>query len=370
VLMHEVPLESTGGGVLLRGTLRCLSGAYRLTAVFPSYPHQLREVGQLVEDLRSEGTGAVPIPVVSDWGRWSFTVRRFLSSAPGSVCAMRTRFGSDILASATGSVGAPRWLLMAPFGLPYLPEGASPRDVRLYFTNVDEEIVVPVDNVWWRRMEARVERWKVRRFVRQASGRAGKCAAITAADATALTTRTGRQVSFLPPLMAPRTGFSREPERGRVLLTTNFTYAHNRVSLEWFLREVWPRVGCAVHLDVTGLDTPDGSLARLCGRAPRVTYRGFLPKRDLDTYFSRCAVAVNPTVSGSGFQIKMLDALARGVPVVSTARANPLGDRIPASDDPHVLADLVTQSGTDLSRTFDYVSLHREARREWLRFLA
>jgi hypothetical protein len=75
---------------------------------------------------------------------------------------------------------------------------------------------------------------------------------------------------------------------------------------------------------------------------------------------------INPTISGSGFQIKMLDALARGIPVVSTAFSNPLGQRIPSSDDPRVLADLIHKEAFSHERADStYNQVHNVTTATW-----
>jgi hypothetical protein len=154
-----------------------------------------------------------------------------------------------------------------------------------------------------------------------------------------------------------------------VLVTTNFSYSPNVESLRWFLREVWPRVDATARLTVAGLDD-GGHLAALCRRRERVTYVGCLDPRQLDDAFASSAVAVNPTILGSGFQVKLIDAVARSVPVVSTAFSNKLGPAIPSSDDPAELAALISaRLGPDTSPPIDYASFHRQAVEAWENFL-
>jgi hypothetical protein len=90
----------------------------------------------------------------------------------------------------------------------------------------------------------------------------------------------------------------------------------------------------------------------------------------LNIVFAHSAVVVNPTTTGSGFQIKLLDALARGVPVVTTNFSNRIGPDIPSSDDPRTLAELINRRlEPDDSRPFDYAAFHRQALAAWDRFL-
>ena len=97
---------------------------------------------------------------------------------------------------------------------------------------------------------------------------------------------------------------------------------------------------------------------------------GLLGPAELDAAFARTAVAVNPTLSGSGFQVKLLDAIARGVPIVSTAWSNKLGPAIPSSDDPRELARLITERLIPAaSPPFDYATFHASAVAAWTAFL-
>lgn len=88
-------------------------------------------------------------------------------------------------------------------------------------------------------------------------------------------------------------------------------------ALEWFLGDVWPRLQAlrpSVRLDVVGAigtafaDLPQG-----------VEQRGMVP--DLAPYLSRAALAIAPQRIGSGLNVKLLDYLAHGLPVVASPLA-------------------------------------------------
>lgn len=369
-LMHEIPLENAGGGVLLREILRHLSQNYSITAIFPVNSYQNDVYDKLIHELEQEGIVALGMPLRSDWGRLSFTLARFFSVLPGCVCAMDSVAAKKCIAALTSDYQPECWLLISPFAACYLPEYVRPDQVRLYYTNVDEDIMAPSHGTVRQRVEGWFEKYKVRLYVFRTAGLAKKRAAITANNANVLTRKTGREVSYVPPLMAPRVLDRSVVQVGLALITTNYTYSHNRISMEWFFREVWPIVNQDVRLEVTGLDTPDGDLRRLCEQFPRVAYLGFLSKVELEKAFQRCAVVINPTISGSGFQIKMLDAMARGVPVVSTEFANPLGQSVPCSDDPkqfaHIIHNTALKSGHFV---ISYDKFHHtaiEAWKDWL----
>lgn len=368
VAMHELPLESTGGGVLLRELLRHWAERRPTVAVYPVYPHQRDKVEALGPELAAEGIEVVAVPVAPDWGRRSFTLRRLLSPLPGSVVAFHHAGARARIETLAAQIPKATWLLVAPFSAALLPSDISPERVAIYYTNVDEDIVTPLGPGVLRRWEAAVERGRVRRYVMRSALRPSRWAAITQKNADTLTATLRRQVTYVPPLMASRPVDHSRREAGLALITTNYTYPHNRTSLEWFVRDVWPLVDASFRLEVSGLDDGRGALPRLLSSIPRARYLGFLSRADLEAAFARCAVVVNPTRSGSGFQIKMLDAISRGIPLVSTHIANPLEGLVPSADSPSDFARLISAVAADGGR-LDYQAFYREAQEKWTAFL-
>jgi glycosyltransferase involved in cell wall biosynthesis len=78
-----------------------------------------------------------------------------------------------------------------------------------------------------------------------------------------------------------------------------------------------PRIRAAVpdvELVVVG-DTREVNVRGLSG--PGVSFAGHVP--DVTTYYDQASVAVVPLNSGAGTRLKVLEALAHGVPLVSTS---------------------------------------------------
>jgi glycosyltransferase involved in cell wall biosynthesis len=71
-----------------------------------------------------------------------------------------------------------------------------------------------------------------------------------------------------------------------------------------------------VRLRVIGRDPSAALLALVEQHAPNVVLEGFVA--DLDSVFSRATASLAPLRFGSGVKIKMLDAMARGVPTIAT----------------------------------------------------
>jgi glycosyltransferase involved in cell wall biosynthesis len=107
------------------------------------------------------------------------------------------------------------------------------------------------------------------------------------------------------------------PDAPALLFTGTMSYPPNAEALIWLLREIWPRVRDAVpdaRLLVVGRDAPDEA-RRLAD--PHVEIAGWVP--DMAPWFARASVVLVPILSGGGTRLKVLDGLASGRPVVSTA---------------------------------------------------
>jgi glycosyltransferase involved in cell wall biosynthesis len=101
-----------------------------------------------------------------------------------------------------------------------------------------------------------------------------------------------------------------------MLFLGSFRHEPNRIALEWFVEQVLPRVTERwpdARLVVVGADAPQRHpYADRTG----LEIRGFV--EDIREPLSRYAVFVCPILSGSGVRVKLLEAYASGIPVVST----------------------------------------------------
>jgi glycosyltransferase involved in cell wall biosynthesis len=95
-------------------------------------------------------------------------------------------------------------------------------------------------------------------------------------------------------------------------------YPPNADALRWFLDEVWPLLGAdrsEMTVNVAGPRPPEDIVAA-GERDPRVRVHGYV--EDVEPLYQQAAVFIVPLLSGSGVRVKILEAMARGVPVVST----------------------------------------------------
>jgi len=130
----------------------------------------------------------------------------------------------------------------------------------------------------------------------------------------------GATIGTLPPLL-------REPSGTRVRHYTGapeftfiggFDYAPNRDGLDWFLsscRDAVRQVLPDVVINVVGSGT-DAGLPSGQAWGESVRFLGWVD--DLDTVLNGSAALLSPLRTGSGVKIKVLEALARALPVVAT----------------------------------------------------
>jgi glycosyltransferase involved in cell wall biosynthesis len=107
---------------------------------------------------------------------------------------------------------------------------------------------------------------------------------------------------------------------GTVLFVGTMGYAPNADGVRWLLTRVWPRLrralACRVRLVIVGGGL-SATLVRLARRGGGVRLAGAVP--DVSAYYRKADVAVIPLRAGAGTRIKLMEAAAHGVPVVSTS---------------------------------------------------
>jgi len=142
-----------------------------------------------------------------------------------------------------------------------------------------------------------------------------------------------------------------------MLFLGSFRHLPNQAALNWFVRFVLPRVlelRPEARLVVVGSDPPPRH--GLSGPVSAIELRGFV--EDVREPLSRYAVFVCPILSGSGVRVKLLEAFAAGIPVVSTTLgaeglSSTDGELCALADDPAAFAAkilaLFDQPGTAIA---------------------
>jgi glycosyltransferase involved in cell wall biosynthesis len=136
-----------------------------------------------------------------------------------------------------------------------------------------------------------------------------------------------------------------------MLFLGSFRHDPNRVAVDWFVREVMPLILARVpeaRLVIAGSDPPPAHT--YADTEGHLEMLGFVD--DVREALARYAVFVCPILSGSGVRVKLLEAFAAGIPVVSTVvgaegLAEKDGEFCALSDSPEGFADRVVKLLSD-----------------------
>jgi sugar transferase (PEP-CTERM/EpsH1 system associated) len=168
--------------------------------------------------------------------------------------------------------------------------------------------------IQWRRLA---------RFEREVCRQADTVLAVSEADAEALR----RLVEGLQPVVVPN-GVDTERyhpglpdslplEHPALLFTGKMDFRPNSDAVLWFHRHVWPLVRARApqaHLYIVGKNPP--ARFKPLWDDPGVTVSGYVP--DILPYFGSADVYIVPLRIGGGTRLKVLEAMAAGLPLVST----------------------------------------------------
>ena len=113
---------------------------------------------------------------------------------------------------------------------------------------------------------------------------------------------------------------SPEPSECRLLFVGSFAHFPNVIAYRWFLDQVWPRLS-GVTLEVVAGRDPERYWRQFTRQMtipqpPGVTLHGFVP--DVERLYQQCQIVVVPTQVSAGTNLKVLEAMAAGRPIVST----------------------------------------------------
>ncbi len=112
------------------------------------------------------------------------------------------------------------------------------------------------------------------------------------------------------------------PDERRILFIGSFRHLPNLLALEFFLKEVWPKLGPGYHLHIIAGADPDYYLDFHRQRVhvdlaqPGIELEAFVS--DVRPAYERAEIVVAPLTASAGTNIKVLEAMAMGRAVVST----------------------------------------------------
>lgn len=130
----------------------------------------------------------------------------------------------------------------------------------------------------------------------------------------------GARVEVVHPGLGPTDALPRDADGDEpiVLFTGAMNRPENHGGVAWFLDEIWPAVLGAVpeaRFVIAGANPPESLRARV-EAAPRAELTGFVDS--LEPWYARAALFVVPLRAGAGVKFKTIDAMLRGVPIVTT----------------------------------------------------
>jgi glycosyltransferase involved in cell wall biosynthesis len=308
------PPHPTRDGSAIRNyyLLRSLSEDFRVRALVLLPPH-LRELPEeLPEGVEEERFPQSPR-----------TVRRAAALAASAVGRAYSPFlyRSRPLAARLRQLASfekPAWIVAHSYHVaPLALDAFGP--LWIDFHNLDSEL--------WRRMGEHAPSRLDRAFARSQAPRVSRVEAALVSRAAGVSCVSEREADLLARL-APQVArivvpngvdleryvFRAEPAREEIVFYVgDLTWPPHAQGMAWFRRDVWPLVERArpgARAEVVGRGAPPGSDGR---------FTFFGEGDDTRPHWARAAVAVVPLQAAAGTRLKILEAAACGVPVVSTS---------------------------------------------------
>ena len=145
----------------------------------------------------------------------------------------------------------------------------------------------------------------------------------------------------------------RQMDSFNILTMGTLYYPPNADGIRWFIQDVFPLILRSLpkaKLTVVGKNPPKDFLRFANESQGSIVITGYVP--DLDPYFAESTLMVIPVRAGGGMRVRILEAFARAMPVVTTTvglegiQAQP-GEDVLVADDPKDFADSVIRLLTD-----------------------
>ena len=125
----------------------------------------------------------------------------------------------------------------------------------------------------------------------------------------------------------------RRPGSSIILTIGTLHYPPNEDGIRWFIHEVYPLIRQeepGATLTIIGKNPPKDFLRIASQKPDSIAVTGYVP--DLTPYLQQTALMVVPVRAGSGMRVRILDAFARGLPMVTTTIGLEGIDAVPGED--------------------------------------
>lgn len=110
-----------------------------------------------------------------------------------------------------------------------------------------------------------------------------------------------------------------DTSKNALLYIGTLSWEANIDGLIWFYNEIWQIVkqqNPTIKLYIVGKN-PDERLQAIAAKDKQIILTGFI--KDVEPYFQKCNVFITPLRFGSGIKVKVINALYRGIPCVTTS---------------------------------------------------
>ena len=126
---------------------------------------------------------------------------------------------------------------------------------------------------------------------------------------------TGKKMHFFPHLLSDDMQPVKTPlsERKWDVFFIGFNNPFNIAGLEWFIQEVYPMLNKSLKILLIGSATKQVNV-----KYNNIDIIPFVP--DLNEIYANVKVAICPMFQGTGMKVKVVEAMAKGLPVVCTER--------------------------------------------------
>jgi glycosyltransferase involved in cell wall biosynthesis len=324
IIVSELPYPATAGNRIRTLNLALRQARrHRLTFV----AHRGDDAGEAVGFLREHGIATVlvdrAIPPKSGIGFYARLAANLASPLPYSVASNNSRALRETVRSLARQRPIDLWQVEATALFDSL---ADLRDAPKVI------IAHNVESLIWRRYHETEpnlmkrwyiaqQRWKFERFERRAFAEATRVVAVSAEDARLIRERFGgRRVDVvdngIDRAYFEATQGERDPTQ--ILFLGSLDWRPNLDAVGVLLDRIFPAVHAAepsARLCLVGRRPPEALVRRVQGLAA-VELHPDVP--DVRPYLARSGVMVVPLRIGGGSRLKILEALASGLPVVST----------------------------------------------------
>jgi glycosyltransferase involved in cell wall biosynthesis len=157
-------------------------------------------------------------------------------------------------------------------------------------------------------------------------------------------------VRLVPLMMEPKAGQYKSSEKVYDLIYVASNNAHNESSARWFFDEVYHLLPKNIKICMVG------GINKVLGNRKEAEQIAFAD--DLDVLYAQSKIGLCPMLTGTGVKVKVVEALAHGLPVVCTTRGV---DGMPNKTmNGCLVANDATQFAQNIMQLLNYASVYDE----------